>query len=81
MGTETKKTQIPAEAFVRAYQAASSVAEVSAALGLKPASVSQRANSLRKQNVNLKKFEDGRGGKRLDIDALNATIESLSQSD
>ena len=78
--TKTTKRQVSAMDFVLAYNVANSAAEVATSLGLKIASVTQRANSLRKQNVNLKKFPDGRGGKRLNIAALNAAIATANEA-
>ena len=77
--TTTKRTQVSAQDFVTAYQNSETAQEVATTLGLQIASVTQRANSLRKQEVNLKKFKDGRGGKRLNIAALNTTIANMAK--
>lgn len=73
MSNKPKATAVSAEAFVKAWQKATTVSDVSKATGLTPASASARAAQYRKRGVNLKKFPR-QGGARLDIDALNALV-------
>jgi biotin operon repressor len=73
------RKQIPAVQFVLAYNASQSEQDVASQLGLKISSVKQRASGLRKQGANVKKFPDGRGGKKLDIEAINEAIAAAAQ--
>jgi hypothetical protein len=78
MGKSRAKANVPAEVIVRAawesFQAGTGIAGVAQATGLSPESVSTRLSVLRtKHKVNLPKFpRGGGGGRRLDLDALNA---------
>lgn len=67
---------IPADRFVRTWQAATSVEQVAARLRILPASASVRASRLRKVGVNLKRFPSGR--KPLDPKALDKIARGAS---
>ena len=75
-----KKITVSDENFVLACIDNSTVAAISAKLGLKPATVASRANKLRKAGVNLPEFD--RATKVLDVAGLNALIaaEETDQS-
>ena len=71
---------VPAAQFVLAVKAAiaadRSQEDVAAELGLKGAScVATRCANLRKKGVNLPEFKRGGGGRKLDVEALNALLE------
>ena len=63
------------EAFVKAYVAAKSNAELAAVLGLSKTSVYSRSTKLRKAGVSLAKYD--RAKKELDVRALNAIVAGL----
>jgi len=77
--TETRVFVDDAE-FIRTWELAGSKAEAVDALGMKPASVDQRARSLRKNGVNLKEFPKRNGKKGEEywarMEALRLTLSS-----
>lgn len=68
-----KRNRVTPEEFVRAWQAAGSVAEVAAALGMTKHATHARALRYRKMGVILKRFPPGvpKGRAVIDVAALN----------
>jgi cytochrome c-type biogenesis protein CcmH/NrfG len=69
--------KISPEDFVRAWQAASSAAEVAGKLDLSITGVHSRAGFYRKKGVRLKYFRHRLAP--LDVDALNAIIDGAEE--
>jgi len=61
--TQEKRTWVDDEVFISTWEQGSSEAEVADALGLKLASVQQRARNLRNHGVNLKEYPKRNGKK------------------
>ena len=61
--TQEKRTWVEDEVFISTWEQGSSEAEVADALGLKLASVQQRARNLRNHGVNLKEYPKRNGKK------------------
>ena len=72
--TQDKRTWVDDEVFISAWEQGSSEAEVADALGLKLASVQQRARNLRTKGVNLKEYPKRNGKKG---DAYYARLEQM----
>ena len=72
--TQDKRTWVDDMEFISAWEQGSSEAEVADALGLKLASVQQRARNLRNKGVNLKEYPKRNGKKG---DAYYARLEQL----
>lgn len=72
--TQDKRTWVEDEVFISAWEQGSSEAEVADALGLKLASVQQRARNLRTKGVNLKEYPKRNGKKGA---AYYARLEQL----
>ena len=77
-----EKSNVSAEVFVKAVLEAAANGTghdgVSKATGIKRSSVATRMSNLRKAGVKLPNFPrgGGGGGKKLNVDALNALIET-----
>ena len=72
--TQDKRTWVDDMEFISAWEQGSSEAEVADALGLKVASVQQRARNLRNHGVNLKEYPKRNGKKGA---AYYARLEQL----
>ena len=78
------KANVPAETIVRAawksYKAGTGIAGIADETGLSAESVSTRLSVLRtKHGVKLPKFpRGGGGGRRLDLDSLNAIADEFA---
>lgn len=72
--TQEKRTWVDDMEFISAWEQGSSEAEVADALGLKLASVQQRARNLRNKGVNLKEYPKRNGKKGA---AYYARLEQL----
>jgi hypothetical protein len=76
--TTEKRKMVSAVDFVRAYVTAGTMDELTKTLGMGRGQVQYRAAGLRKRGVNLPKdkFPTDRKANKLDIDGLNALIET-----
>lgn len=72
--TQEKRTWVEDEVFISTWEQGRSEAEVADALGLKVASVQQRARNLRNHGVNLKEYPKRNGKKG---DAYYARLEQM----
>lgn len=72
--TQEKRAWVDDQEFIAAWEQGSSEAEVADALGLKLASVQQRARNLRNKGVNLKDYPKRNGKKG---DAYYARLEQM----
>lgn len=72
------KQTVSHEAFVRAWVAATTIAEVSEATGMTKQSCYARAGVMRKQGVRLKRLVSRAMRATIDADALNAIIDAGS---
>jgi hypothetical protein len=70
------KERVSSDVFIRAYQAATSHAEVAEALGLKLPSVIARATQYRAKGIALKQMP--RKSHRLDVAAAQALVNQLT---
>lgn len=76
------RESLTAEEFVRLWQSCKSVTEVTEKAGRTYTAVVSRANTLRKKGVNLKKMpHTGRPKQKVEVDKLNAIIESLTNGE
>lgn len=78
--TAEKRVNVPAETFVKAWQASNSLDEVIEKLNaegheVQAGSLTTRAAGYRSKGINLKKFPR-QGGRSLDVEALKKLIES-----
>lgn len=78
MAKETK-VRVDLNTFITAWEGSSNVAEVAQKTGLKPTSVTVRANKLRAApyNIPLKAFARAGGGARIDVSAAKALLAML----
>ncbi len=77
-----ERVSLTAEEFVRLWQSCSSVKEVAEKSGVTYNSVTSRASHLRKKGVKLKIMaHTGRPKQKIEVDKLNAIIESLTNGE
>jgi hypothetical protein len=69
-------SSVTREEFVRIYQSSASTREAAERLGIKPAAVFSRAKKYRDKGVRLKQMPGLRGSRTIDVDSLNALIDS-----
>lgn len=72
----SKGKNVDSVTFVKAARQAKSISELAATLGLEKATVGQRLTKYRKAGVTgLPNFSGQKGGKKLDVAALNALTD------
>ena len=75
----SKKSPVTPEAFIRAWQSASSLAAAAKSVGLSVQTTTNRASHYRKAGIALKKFPRGGSRPGLDVAKLKKLAASLAK--